>query len=279
MEGTEKVYCMPYGGNDCLATAALMKGNSSSDYALMNANNWQNNPFMYLVWMMFANRFAGGFGSDGNVQSAEIMSKLNSISAQLQSNQNTNLMMDAINGNHEALHQLQNALGVDFATLSGAISGVQSAIATVGGQVGMSAQQVINSVLLGNKDLTAALQSCCCENKQLIQRMGYESQIRGLQDTAAIQSSLAGIASGIGSARDYLGSTVERGFSQVGYNAQQHTCDIIRAGDANTQKIIDTLTTHWQAETAQALQDAKFEVSQLKQNQYLVSKLGNGCTI
>lgn len=50
----DKVYCFDNpGGNNC---AEMM--------ALMNNNNWANNPFMYLIWLAF---FGGnGFGGYGN---------------------------------------------------------------------------------------------------------------------------------------------------------------------------------------------------------------------
>lgn len=264
------VYCTNCPTGNDLATVA----------ALSNSNNgmW-NNPFIYLVWLMFAQRFGfgGGYGSgygpsNGLVESTQttlVTDKLNSLSSQMNNNQNTNLIMDAINGNHEALHTLSATLGVDYATLNGAINSVQNAITQVGGTVGMSAERVINSIILGNKDLTAALQSCCCENKML-----------GLQNTNAIQNQASAIAAqdqlqrsqiaaGTYSKIDDVRNTLLNGFSTIGYQNAQHTSEIIQANNANTQRIIDQLNTHWTAELSQELQNAKFEQSQLKQNVYL----------
>lgn len=264
------VYCTG-SSNDAATMAALMNG-------CMGGGTW-NNPFIYLVWLMFAQRFGWGNNNDNAsmTQSAELMSKLNSISATLTNNQNTNLMMDAINGNHEALHTISATIGVDFATLSGAVAQVQNAISTVGGQVGMSGQQVINSVLLGNKDLTQALQTCCCENKTL-----------ALQNTNAIQGQLAGMASQNQLQQSQIAASTQasienirqaltQGFSQVGYQGATNVNSIIQAGNANTQRIIDTMNNHWSNELSQELQNAKFETSQLKQNVYL-GNLINGNT-
>lgn len=59
----EKIYCTDGRDNDLAAILAATKNN---DPATMMAamgggmNNWMNNPFVYLVWMMFANRMWGG---------------------------------------------------------------------------------------------------------------------------------------------------------------------------------------------------------------------------
>lgn len=255
-EETTPIYCTS--PNDNALTASLLSNGMNGQW---------NNPFIYLVWMMFANRFFGN-GVDGT-SSVAVSDKLDALSNQMATNQNTNLMMDAINGNHEALHSLSAALGVDYTALSGAIAGVQSAITAVGGTVGMTGQQVINSVLLGNKDLTAALQSCCCENKML-----------GLQNTNSLMSQASTIASqaqlqasqiafGTQAAIESTKQTVLSGFADVGYKSEANTNRIIESGHSDTQRIIDTLNNHWTSELSQALQTAKFENSQLKQNVYL----------
>ena len=56
-------------------------------------NQWMNNPFAYIMFMaMFGNGF--GWGNRGNqLQDAEIQSKLNQLSTQLQDGNNTNLLL------------------------------------------------------------------------------------------------------------------------------------------------------------------------------------------
>lgn len=81
-------------------------------------------------------------------------------------------------------------------------------------------------------------------------------------NTAQIQERLTNIGNGI-----------SQGFSSVAYESQKQTCDIINAGNANTQRIIDTLNNHWSMELSQALQDTKTELSQERQTAYLISQL------
>ena len=101
--------------------------------------------------------------------------------AQLQdtvnTNHNNNLVLQGINGNASAIGDLANSFGTSTAVMQGAINDVRAAVDRVAGQSGITGERVINSVILGNKDLTQALQTCCCKNKLLVTNMGYEGQI------------------------------------------------------------------------------------------------------
>lgn len=81
-------------------------------------------------------------------------------------------------------------------------------------------------------------------------------------NTAQIQERLTNIGAGI-----------SQGFSSVAYESQKQTCDIINAGNANTQRIIDTLNNHWNLELSQTLQDTKNELSQERQSAYIIRSL------
>ena len=262
-EEVEKVYCCERPTDNSALWAALMNrdSNPSELMALMNNNQWTNNPFFYLIFMMMFRN--GGMWGDGTAANSD---RFNELSSRMADNQNTNLMMDAINGNHEALHSLSSALGVDFATMQGAISGVQNAVTQVGGAVGMTGERVVNSILLGNKDLTAAVTSCCCDVKEGILKGNYDNQIATLNQTNTLQSRI-----------DQLANGVTQGFSATAYETQRQTSDIINAISNDGQATRALLSNHWQAETSQALQDAKFEISQLKQNQLIVQSLKNNC--
>lgn len=240
-------------GTDAATMSALFSRNYN------DGGQW-NNPFMYLIWLaLLGGRNGGIFGGNGD---CAVNGKIDALGVQMQTNQNANLAMDAINGNHEALHALSTNLNVGFANMQNAVNGVQNAITAVGGQVGMTGQQVINAVLMGNKDLTAALQNCCCENKLLVTQMGYEGQLRDQANTCAITTRI-----------DQLANGVTQGFSAVAYESARHTNDIIQAGNANTQRIIDAMSNHWQAELAQKYQDARLELSQQRQSADIIAAL------
>lgn len=64
----------------------------------------------------------------------------------------------------------------------------------------------------------------------------------------------------------------EDSLHQVSKNAQDK-CDIIRANQDNTQRIIDTLNNHWNSDLQQRYNDARLELSQQKQNATLIAAL------
>lgn len=260
----EKIICCDRGNNDALAYAA-MANNRRDGYdpmaAMMMGNSWQNNPFMYLILLaMFGGN--GFFGNGRGLQGTEIQSQIDSLRTQLSDNQNSNLLMDAVRGNATAVGQLAQNLNCDFNQLQNAVSSVQSAIQQVSGQVGFSAERVINAAQMGDAQITSALQNCCCQTQQSILKMGYENQLAIQGQTNALQQNL-----------NFVNSSVERGFSAIGYQSAQDKCDIIRAGEVNTQRIVDTINNHWQADLQQKYNDARLELSQQRQNAELIAAL------
>lgn len=253
---TEKIYCCDR-GSDPMTMAAMMNG-----------GGWNNNPFIYLVWMMFANRMWGNNWENGsNVQTAEIQAQLNSLRTQLSDNQNATLVLDGIKGNAAAINQLAQNLNCDFNTLNSCCCDVRNGISQLSGQVGFSAERIINAVNMGDCNIIQALKDCCCTTQKEILRLGSDIALQTCQQTNELRNGQ----------RD-LGQAITQGFAQTAFQAQQDKCDIIRAGQDNTQRIIDTLNGHWRDEQANQIQDLKFQLSQERQNRYIAGIVsGNGC--
>lgn len=280
----EKIYCTP---NNC---------DSSAMWAMLNNQNnqWNNNPFIYLVWLMMMrywnNGEFGGYGYNANnsaINTASIQDQMAAFRNQMADNQNSNQLMDAISGNASDIRSLADRIGCDYNALSSAISNVRAGIDAVAGQVGFSSERVINAVNLGDAGITSTLQNCCCENKLMSQAQGYENRIALAEQTGILGSKIdSNHSSDMLQTCNYHGQTINRidqlangvtqGFASIGYQNSKDTSDIITAINAAQQRTADQLSIHWQAETSQALQDAKFEISQLKQNQYINSLLANG---
>lgn len=220
-----------------------------------------NNPFIYLVFlMMFGN---GGFwGNRNGLQGAEIQSQLDSLRSQMADNQNSNLLMGAIQGNNCDLKTLASNLNCDFNQLQNSVCAVRSAIEQVGGKVGYSAERVINAANLGDMNIIQSLKDCCCQTQQNIIKMGYEQQLSTCNQTNTLQNAIQYVATG-----------VERGFSASSFQNAQDKCDIIRANQDNTQRIIDTLNNHWNSDLQQRYNDARLELSQQRQNATLIAAL------
>lgn len=245
-----------------LAMAAMMRDRDDADM-------W-NNPFAYMMmmgvmkWMYGDNWNNRDNGAD--VQRAEIQSQIESLRNQMADNQNSNLLMGAIQGNGNDLKMLASNLNCDFNALQNSICGIQAGIQQLGGQVGFSAERVINAISQGNLQMTIALKDCCCQTQQNIIKMGYDNQLGQKDIVNQMQQGFS-----------YTNTGIERAASNLGFQLQQDKCDIIRAGENNTQRIIDTLTGHWSQEQANEIQDLKFKNSQLQQNIYLANLMNGGC--
>ena len=248
--------------NNPLAMAAMMRDRDDADM-------W-NNPFAYMM-MMGMMRYM--YGADWNnrdngadVQRAEIQGQIESLRNQMADNQNSNLLMGAIQGNGNDLKMLANSLNCAFNALQKSFCGIQAGIQQLGGQVGFSAERVINAISQGDLQMTIALKDCCCQTQQNIIKMGYDNQL-GQKDI--INQMQQGFS--------YTNTGIERAASNLGFQMQQDKCDIIRSGENNMQRILDTLNGHWDREKSDEIQDLKFKNSQMQQNLFMYNLYNGGC--
>lgn len=219
-----KTYIVPDGNNNDLATMAMMSNGG------MNA--WANNPFAYIIWIYAMSMMNGGMW--GNNNSADTQRQLQMLQNQITDNHSSDLLMQAISGNNAALQDFATRTGSDINMLSQAISGVRYAISEVGNQLGFSSERVINAVNLGDSGVIQALKDCCCNTQKSILEMGYQNQLNNERQTQQLTNSIASV-----------GNTVERGFTNLGFQNQTQTCDLQNTirdiNTANTAKIIDKL--------------------------------------
>ena len=120
----------------------------------------------------------GGFGGYGNNGAAAA-----SLGAQATAYNNTDLLMNAINGTDADIRALATMSNSDFDSMKTALATLNAGLINVGSQIGMSSLQVINAIQSGNAALASQLCQCCCENKLLVTQQGYESQIATLNQT------------------------------------------------------------------------------------------------
>lgn len=179
------------------------------------------------IWIIFLFLLFGrnGFGNYGdNVLGTGYLSN------QINNTSGRDLLMQAINGNGNAIQNLSNMLNANIESIKCAINGVQSSICQVGNQIGMSAADVKNAITTGNMQIAQQLAQCCCDNKLLVQGMGYESQIRDMQNTSTITNRI-----------DYLTNNMTQGFSNNAYETTQQTCSIQNGLRDQTQTILNKL--------------------------------------
>lgn len=241
-----KTFVVPdTGSNDNLATMAMMSNGGFG-------GNW-NNPFMYLVWMWMM-RWMNGNG-DWNNSDAATQRQIQTLQDQMQDNHNSDLAMQAIKGNSQALQDLSTRLSCDANALQSAIQSVQASIATVGSQVGFSAERIINAANQGDANIIQALNNCCCQTQQSILKMGYENQLNNQNQTYQLTSQIHDV-----------NNTIQNGFRDTNYATQSQTCSL-----QNTIKDTSTINTNailakLDAINTQALQD-KIETLREKNNE------------
>lgn len=153
-------------------------GNKSIDPALMMAlsqnggfgnGSWMWMMFMWILfpWIFNGNGFGGGFGNGAGT---------GFLANQLNNDAGRDLLLQAINGRADALSQLSQMLNTSVANVQNGVYAIQSAVQSVGAQVGLSGQQVINSIQAGNASLSQQLCQCCCENRLAIANQTNELQ-------------------------------------------------------------------------------------------------------
>lgn len=169
--------------------------------------------FMWVIFLFFlmgwgGNGF-GGFGNRGVAGDAALGNLINNDNGR-------ELLMQAIQGNANAISQLASTLNCSIGQVQQAINGVMSQVQQVGNQVGQSSMQIINAIQTGNCNIAQQIASCCCENRLAI-----------CQQTNTLQQSINNVANG-----------QERGFSTIAYETQRQTCDIRDAIRENTAQVL-----------------------------------------
>ena len=182
----------------------LMGGRSLDPNLLLALNNGYRNQDMWggagmwWIWILLLfgwgrNGF-GGWGNGGWGGNGCCNDGCNNCAAlpwALNNDTGRELLMQAIQGNGDAIRQLASTLNCDVKSIETNLCNIQSLIQNVGNQVGMSGQQVINSIQSVGCQLGSQLAQCCCDLKQGIERQGYENRIATIQQTDDIKADAA----------------------------------------------------------------------------------------
>lgn len=174
-----KVYMVPDGTRNSIDPALMVALSQNGGFG--GGAGWMWPMFM---WMMFPWLFNGmgygGFGGGINGGAGFLANQLNNDAGR-------DLLLQAINGRADALTGLAGILNTDVNNVQSAVNAVQSAVQTVGASVGLSGQQVINSVQAGNASLSQQLCQCCCENRLAVVEQTNQLQSQAASNYAAIQ--------------------------------------------------------------------------------------------
>lgn len=165
-------------------------------------NAWEGIIALIVVAAIFGNGNGNGLFGGGNNNSAE-----------------REMLMSAIQRNGVDLSQLAQTIHCSDDRMRDAIGAVSTQICNFAGQNGLSFQQVINSILTSQNAISTQLAECCCKTQNAILESNYLTE-RGFCNTNQILS---------------------RGFSDIGYAFRDQTCNLEKAGSANTAAIIAKL--------------------------------------
>lgn len=177
----------------------LMGGNRLDPNLLLALNNGYRNQDMWggagmwWIWILLLFGWGrNGFGGWGGYGNGECCNNgCNNCAAlpwALNSDTGRELLMQAIQGNGDAIRQLASTLNCDVKSIETNLCNIQSLIQGVGNQVGLTSQQVINSIQQVGCTIGNQINQCCCNLQSSIERQGYENRIATIQQTDDIKS-------------------------------------------------------------------------------------------
>lgn len=218
-----KIYTIPDGNNSLDPNLMLALSQNGG----FGNGNWMWMMFMWILfpWIFNGNSFGGGFG--GNNGTGFLANQLNNDAGR-------DLLLQAINGRADSLGQLANILNTNVSDVQNSVNAIQNAIQTVGAQVGMSGQQVINSVQAGNASLSQQLCQCCCEN-----RLAIANQTNAIQAQSAANHSAATLQAAQNQAATQLQMAQIESADQL--SVCQQTNQLGSQADRNTNSILNAI--------------------------------------
>lgn len=158
--------------------------------AMMNNGGFGGNGGWWWIWIILIFFCWGGFGGNGfGGRNA------GALASELNSDANTNLLMQAINGNKDAINSLATTLNCDINSVQTALNTINSGVSQISCDTKLSSCEVINAITSGNASLASQLASCCCNVRESISgvnnnitKMGYENQLSVCNQTNTLQN-------------------------------------------------------------------------------------------
>ena len=151
-------------GIDAGLAALMQNANKGMDpaalMAMMNNGGFGGNGGWWWIWIILIFFCWGGFGGNGfGGRNA------GALASELNSDANTNLLMQAINGNKDAINSLATTLNCDINSVQTALNTINSGVSQISCDTKLSSCEVINAITSGNASLASQLASCCCNDE------------------------------------------------------------------------------------------------------------------
>ena len=251
-------------------------GGGGYGWNAMNMNNITELFAMGILARMFG-WYGNGMGGDG-MGGAMLSNQINATNER-------DMIMQAVTSQGEQSRQatqtLSTMLGQDFNQVYSGVQLIQSTLANMSAQLGMTPLQIINSIQSGNASLSHQLCECCCNLRQQVSEQGYQSQLRTVEQTNALQQTANAGFNGVNTGISGIQTQMAINQGRDDLNVCQQTYALTDSGNRNTQAILGKLA-EMQTQTLQDKLDAerdknvalKGEISQLNQNQYIAGVVG-----
>ena len=168
---SSKIMMFPEMGSNNIDPNLLLALNNNGGFG---GNNWIWILFLWMIWGWGGNGW-GGNGNNGF------------LSNQIANDSGRELLMNAIQGNGNAIRDLASLLNTEISTVQNGIFTLNNAITSVGTQVGMSGLQIQNAIQSGNAAIASQICQCCCENRLAIANQTNTLQAQAAANQAADQ--------------------------------------------------------------------------------------------
>ena len=244
-------------GNYSLSDLSAVLG---KDGAFGGNGSWLIMLLIFFLFFRNGNGFGNAFGEVSTPAATE-----SSVRSILE-NQGTDKILSAIQGNSAAISQLAQSTGIGFEQMQNALCGVKTAIIETANATNLSVKELGTQLALGNAQVTSTLQAACSQlGVQMLN--GFNAQnIQMLQGFNGIDKTLCDVK-----------SAVAADFAALQYQAEKNTSSLIQAGNANTDRILQYLTTDKIANLNTELALCRSQISQFEQTQNIVSQLKGSC--
>ena len=121
------------------------------------------------------------------------------LASQLNTDTNTSLLMQAIQGNKDAISTLSNTLSCDINAVQTALNTINTSVSKIACDTKLASCEVINAITSGNANLASQLANCCCQTQRSIDsvnlnltQMNADNRLSICQQTNTLQNAITG---------------------------------------------------------------------------------------
>lgn len=161
---------------------------------MMNNGGFGGNGGWWWIWIILIFFCWGGFGGNGFGRGSDDASRL---ASQLNTDTNTSLLMQAIQGNKDAISSLSNTLNCDINAVQTALNTINTSVSQIACDTKLASCEVINAITSGNANLASQLANCCCQTQRSIDsvnlnltQMNADNRLSICQQTNTLQNAI-----------------------------------------------------------------------------------------